>query len=199
MSAYKICHGLKINRKNKVRPFTLKELQADRQNAINEAKEKAKQEEEKTAREERLKLDTIFEDYCTDNTHKKSLRDEISYYRNWIKDSLGHKRLNQITGYRPPPGHTQAPPGQERKGKERKDKKILKPLSLKPEGVSESLWNDFLSNRKHKKLQNTERALKTILSSFEKGLDQYTHEEMIETYISTGMQRFDPSWSQGHA
>lgn len=105
------------------------------------------------------------------------------------------KQLQASTGH--PQAMPEPPPGskeKKRKGKEKKKKEIFDPSSLIPSGVSEDLWRDFLANRKHKNLQNTERALKTIISSFEKGLDQYSYDEMIETYISTNMQRFDPLW-----
>lgn len=95
--AYKICHELKVNRKNKTPPFTLNELLAGRDEALAEEKEKKRLKQEQTEREEKTKLDTIFDAYCADTSHKKSLKDEKNYYKNWIKIPLGQKRLGQIT------------------------------------------------------------------------------------------------------
>jgi integrase len=45
---------------------------------------------------ERTILDNVFEEYQEANTHKKSLKDEINYYKNWIKPTLGNKHLEEI-------------------------------------------------------------------------------------------------------
>lgn len=69
------------------------------------------------------------------------------------------------------------------------------PHSVKPEQVDKKLWSEFLGNRRHKKLQNTELALTTIMNSFSKGLEQgYTYEQMLLRYIESGMQRFKVEW-----
>ena len=43
-----------------------------------------------------LILDNIFGQYCEANGHKKSLRDEINYFKNWIGPAIGSKRLDEI-------------------------------------------------------------------------------------------------------
>lgn len=66
---------------------------------------------------------------------------------------------------------------------------------MKPKSVSDEMWSAFIGNRKHKKLQNSELALKTIMNSFKEGLSAgYTYEQMITRYVSSGMQRFKVEW-----
>ncbi len=75
--------------------------------SLAEKREIKSQKEEQEARqreaeEQRIKLendtilDKIFPKYCEANNKKKSLRDEISYYRNWIGPYIGKKRLDEI-------------------------------------------------------------------------------------------------------
>lgn len=69
------------------------------------------------------------------------------------------------------------------------------PLSAKPVCVDDKLWSGFLGNRKHKKLENTELALSIILKSMKAGEQAgYTFTEMIEAYVSSGMQKFKVEW-----
>jgi integrase len=88
---------LRQNRKKKTPPFTLNELLSERQKELDDAAELLRKEQERLEREELIKLDSVFEKYCIDNAHKVSLRDEKSYYKNWIKKPIGQKRLDQIT------------------------------------------------------------------------------------------------------
>lgn len=88
---------LRQNRRDKTPPFTLKELHADRQKALDELEAEKKKEIALAERKDSTKLDRVFDAYCSNNSHKKSLRDEKSYYKNWIKTPLGQKRLDQIT------------------------------------------------------------------------------------------------------
>lgn len=87
---------LKSNKTTGQGPTTLgekRQIEQDRKNA--EIAELKAQE----AREYRLdltKLNNVFGEYCRANSHKKSLKDEKNYYKNWIKKSLGDKRLEEI-------------------------------------------------------------------------------------------------------
>lgn len=87
---------LKANQRKGDGPKTLKEkreIQLQKERAL--LKEKQKQD---TQREllERTILDNVFKEYLGANSHKKSLKDEINYYKNWIKPTLGKKRLDEI-------------------------------------------------------------------------------------------------------
>jgi len=69
------------------------------------------------------------------------------------------------------------------------------PISYRPENISREYWDAFLANRKHKKLQNTELALKKIVSCLNEAVSRgYTMEDCLEEYISSNMQRFHYSW-----
>ena len=87
---------LRQNRRNKLYPFTLKELLEQRnkkQQAIEEIKQaQAKELEAKEA----LVLDRVFKNYCEARSDKKSLVDEKGYYKNWIQPDLGTKKLDEI-------------------------------------------------------------------------------------------------------
>jgi integrase len=77
-------------------PRTLEEKR-DIENARREEVERQRQEEERRQiRENRIIFDNVFEQYCESNEHKKSLRDEANYYKNWIAPAIGKKRLDQI-------------------------------------------------------------------------------------------------------
>lgn len=68
---------LRQNRRNLQPPFTLKEKLEIRESALAEA-EKAKAEEDiHRLQEERTRLDKVFTAYCEDNSHKKSLMNQI--------------------------------------------------------------------------------------------------------------------------
>jgi len=65
----------------------------------------------------------------------------------------------------------------------------------RPVFIPEELWAAFISNRKFKKLQNTELALKTVCKQIKAAIDQgYTAEECIGAYVSSKWQRFNVEW-----
>lgn len=64
-----------------------------------EAEQKAdaeKKEAERKRLEEETVFDAVFIKYCEHNSHKKSLKDEISLYKHWIQPVIGNKRLQDI-------------------------------------------------------------------------------------------------------
>jgi len=74
---------------------------------------------------------------------------------------------------------------------------VFDPIEYRPERVPVGHWTDFLENRKKKKLQNTEMALKKILSSFEEAEQHgYKITDCIEEYVSCNMQRFHFTWME---
>ena len=87
---------LRQNRKAMTPPFTLRELIKDRQQVLEAKVEQERQRRIQEDREQATKLDHVFSQYCESNTHKKSLKDEVSYYKNWISPAIGGKRLGEI-------------------------------------------------------------------------------------------------------
>lgn len=87
---------LRQNRRNMTPPFTLKEMLEQRQTVLDEIGRQRGEEEAQQKRENDTILDYVFRQYCEMNTHKISLTDEISYYKNWIGPTIGRKRLDQI-------------------------------------------------------------------------------------------------------
>jgi hypothetical protein len=82
----------------------------------------------------------------------------------------------------------------ERKVKKRESKKD-EIIQIKPDSVSVELWNDFISNRKFKGLQNTDRALNKIVKDMKVAVDKgFSFEECIEFYISRKTQTFKAEW-----
>ncbi len=47
-------------------------------------------------REQASRLDHVFTLYCAASAHKKSMKDEQSYFKNWIDPFIGKKRLDEI-------------------------------------------------------------------------------------------------------
>lgn len=87
---------LRQNRRDMKPPFTLKERNELRAMAIEE---KDKAEQEKLARQERenqIVFKNMFDRYCEANSHKKSLKDEISLFKFWIGPAIGEKKLDEI-------------------------------------------------------------------------------------------------------
>ena len=87
---------LRQNRRDMKPPFTLKERNELRAMAIEE---KDKAEQEKLARQERenqIVFKNMFDLYCEANSHKKSLKDEISLFKFWIGPAIGEKKLDEI-------------------------------------------------------------------------------------------------------
>lgn len=95
-----ILSTLRMNKKNGVRPWTLAEkrqMEEERRRSEQQIRDeilKAKQESKRL--EEKSLMDSVFEEYCFHNSHKKSLKDEKSLYRNWIKSVIGQKHLKNI-------------------------------------------------------------------------------------------------------
>ena len=87
---------LRQNRRNMTPPFTLAELKALRKADLDEVERQRQEEERRQARENRIIFDNVFLRYCESNEHKKSLKDEANYYKNWIAPVIGRKRLDQI-------------------------------------------------------------------------------------------------------
>lgn len=87
---------LKANQTTGQGPATLTEKREIRR---LEDEAKAKQERQQRLLEERERatvLDHVFSQYCESYSHKKSLEDEIGYYKNWIGPAIGSKRLDEI-------------------------------------------------------------------------------------------------------
>ena len=87
---------LKANITTATGPRTLGEkrkIEDDHREEVEQLERKAADED---ARNKKLILDNIFHQYCESNTHKKSLKDEIGYFKNWIGPAIGQKRLDQI-------------------------------------------------------------------------------------------------------
>lgn len=87
---------LKANNTTAAGPRTLGEkrkIEDDRREEVDRQEREAVDVE---ARDKKLILDNIFLQYCETNTHKRSLKDEIGYYKNWISPTIGDKRLGQI-------------------------------------------------------------------------------------------------------
>jgi integrase len=87
---------LRKNRKAMTPPFTLRELRDEREQVIEAKAEQERQQRLKEEQEQATVLDHVFNQYCESYSHKKSLEDEIGYYRNWIAPAIGHKRLDEI-------------------------------------------------------------------------------------------------------
>ncbi len=62
-------------------------LEEDRQKRL-------KQQQENHARD--LVITNVFSLYCESSSHKKSLKDEINYFKNWVTPYIGSKRLDEI-------------------------------------------------------------------------------------------------------
>jgi integrase len=95
-TAAAILAGLKMNHTTGSGPRTLGEkrkIEDDRREKIERQEQEAAESE---ARDKKLILDNIFNQYCESKADKKSLKDEICYYKNWIGQTIGNKRLGQI-------------------------------------------------------------------------------------------------------
>lgn len=77
-----------------------------------------------------------------------------------------------------------------REGKERKDE-----IQNRPNGVSDSVWNDFLKIRKAKKAPLTETAMLRIEAEASKA--GYSIEQALQTCCARGWQSFDADWVTG--
>jgi integrase len=87
---------LKANHTTGQGPATLNEKREIRRQK-EEATERKKQAEiEQELKRDATVFDRVFTDYCEANSHKKSLKDELSYYKNWIGPYIGKKRLDEI-------------------------------------------------------------------------------------------------------
>jgi len=70
----------------------------------------------------------------------------------------------------------------------------------RPDFIPSSLWTALLDNRKFKKLQNTELALKTFCNAIEIGIEKgYTAEQCIGEFVSSSWKRFNADWMNGKA
>lgn len=79
--------------------------------------------------------------------------------------------------------------------KEEVKKKDITPTPERPGFISPSLWDALLDNRKFKKLQNTELALKTFCNAVLVGIERgYTAEECIGEFVSSSWKRFNADW-----
>lgn len=87
---------LRQNRKNLTPPFTLRE-DLDLRKIALEAKEKSENEKKQLVQQEELtKINNVFTSYCEANAHKKSLKDEANYFKNWISPYIGNKKLGEV-------------------------------------------------------------------------------------------------------
>ncbi len=87
---------LKSNITTSTGPRTLAEkrdIEGARRNEL-ELHERLKQQQAERAQD--LLFNNVFTRYCESNSHKKSLKDEINYSKNWIAPALGTKRLDEI-------------------------------------------------------------------------------------------------------
>lgn len=87
---------LKGNITTSTGPRTLAEkrkIEDDRRKDIERQERKTAENEN---RAKKLILDNVFLQYCETNIHKKSLKDEIGYFKNWISPAIGQKRLDEI-------------------------------------------------------------------------------------------------------
>ncbi len=91
-----IALDLRLNRRNLKPPFTLKEQLALCESDPAKIEQEKREEENRIEREKSLIMENIFAQYCTAKGDKKSLKDEINYYKNWIGPAIGAKRLDQI-------------------------------------------------------------------------------------------------------
>lgn len=80
-------------------------------------------------------------------------------------------------------------------GMEGKGKIYTRDASSTPDGVSATVWQDFLSLRKAKKAPLTETALAGIRKEAEKA--GYSLDQALETCCKRGWQGFDASWVSG--
>lgn len=80
-------------------------------------------------------------------------------------------------------------------------KTVIKRLSInsfRPSWISLTLWDEVISNRKFKKLQNTALALKTFTNSLKKGVDAgYSVEICVGEYVASSWKRFNHEWIKG--
>ena len=84
------------------------------------------------------------------------------------------------------------------KNEKKEKKENTKQIPERPDFISSSLWQSLLDNRKFKKLQNTELALKTFCNSISVGIEKgYTAEECIGEYVSSSWKRFNVDWMNG--
>lgn len=66
---------------------------------------------------------------------------------------------------------------------------------FRPTWFDLKLWDAFLDNRKHKKLQNTELALKHVCECIGEALHQgFSLEDCVAEYVSGSWQKFNVQW-----
>jgi len=87
---------LKANQTTGKGPRTLREAREIRQQADQKVADRVLGDAEKKKKESLLVLDSVFSHYCDANSHKKSLKDEINYFKNWIAPTVGKKKLDEI-------------------------------------------------------------------------------------------------------
>ena len=87
--------------------------------------------------------------------------------------------------------------------KEVKEVKEVKPKDItpppeRPDFIPPELWKPLLANRKFKKLQNTELALKVFCNAILVGIEKgYTAEECVGEFVSSSWKRFNVEWMNG--
>lgn len=87
---------LRQNRRNHMPPFTLKEMIEIRESALAESERVRTEEDGRLKQEELTKIDKVFAAYCEANSHKKSMKDEVNYFKNWITPTIGAKKLGEV-------------------------------------------------------------------------------------------------------
>ncbi len=87
---------LRKNRKAQAPPFTLRELLEERKQAREAEAEQERQQRLKEEQEQATVINHVFKQYCESHSHKVSLKEEISYYKNWIGPAIGGKRLDEV-------------------------------------------------------------------------------------------------------
>ena len=92
---------------------------------------------------------------------------------------------------------TNAPPTHHKYKEQEQEQETTKKHidNFRPDFIPLPLWKELISNRKFKKLQNTELALKTFTNSLQKGVDAgHSIETCVGEYVSTKWTRFNHEW-----
>lgn len=87
---------LKENITTSIGPRTLAEKRSIEQEERRKREHEEQHKAQQTAQESLLVINNVFSSYCEANAHKKSLKDEANYFKNWISPYIGAKKLGEV-------------------------------------------------------------------------------------------------------
>lgn len=87
---------LRQNRRNKTPPFTLAEMNKQKEDKLKAEKEALVRDEEDRVSRERLKFGNLFQEYINLQPATRTTRETRAFYKKWLEGDLAEKHLSEI-------------------------------------------------------------------------------------------------------